>query len=76
MKYLQRGNYKMCAIYGFLDYGKKIPHRVLSKLLKEISIAAECRGTDATGISYVNDGQVITYNRYPSSISPLPSSAL
>ena len=53
----------MCAIYGFLDYGKKIPHRVLSKLLKEISIAAECRGTDATGISYVNDGQVVTYKK-------------
>ena len=53
----------MCAIYGFLDYRKKIPHRVLSKLLKEISIAAECRGTDATGISYVNDGQVVTYKK-------------
>ena len=53
----------MCAVYGFLDYGKKIHHRVLSKLLKEISIAAECRGTDATGISYVNDNQIVTYKK-------------
>ena len=53
----------MCAIYGFLDYGKKIPHRVLSKLLKEISIVAECRGTDATGISYVKDNKIVTYKK-------------
>ena len=53
----------MCAIYGFLDYGKKINHRVLNKLVKEMSIAAEYRGTDATGISYVNDGQIVTYKK-------------
>ena len=53
----------MCAIYGFLDYGKKINHRVLNKLVKEMSIAAECRGTDATGISYVNNNEIVTYKK-------------
>lgn len=53
----------MCAIYGFLDYSKKMPHRVLRKLLRELSIAAEIRGTDATGISYVKDGKLVTFKK-------------
>ena len=53
----------MCAIFGFLDYGKKISYRLLTKLLKELSIAAECRGTDATGISYVKDGEMVTFKK-------------
>lgn len=53
----------MCAIYGFLNYGKKIPHKVLTKLLREISIAAEVRGTDSTGISYVRNGEIVTFKK-------------
>lgn len=53
----------MCAIYGFLDYGKKISNKVLKNIIKELSIAAECRGTDATGISYVNDGEIVTFKQ-------------
>ena len=53
----------MCAIYGFLNYGNKVHHRVLLKLIRELSIAAECRGTDATGISYVKDGEIITFKK-------------
>lgn len=53
----------MCAIFGFLDYGKKVSHHVLTELLKELSIAAECRGTDATGISYVKDGNMVTFKK-------------
>lgn len=53
----------MCAIYGFLNYGKKVPHKLLSKIVRELSIAAECRGTDATGISYVNDGKIVTFKK-------------
>ncbi len=53
----------MCAIYGFLDYGKKVSNKVLKSIIKELSIAAECRGTDATGISYVNDGEIVTFKQ-------------
>ena len=53
----------MCAIYGFLDYGKKISNKVLKSIIKELSIVAECRGTDATGISYVNDGEIVTFKQ-------------
>ena len=53
----------MCAIFGFLDYGKKIPYKMLVKLLKALSIAAESRGTDATGISYVRDKQIVIFKK-------------
>ena len=42
----------MCAIFGFLDYGKKVSASTLKRLFRALSVAAESRGTDATGISY------------------------
>jgi glucosamine 6-phosphate synthetase-like amidotransferase/phosphosugar isomerase protein len=53
----------MCAICGFLNYGNKVHHRVLLRLIRELSIAAECRGTDATGISYIKNGEIITFKK-------------
>lgn len=53
----------MCAIFGFMDYGKKVSANVLKKLIKALSIEAECRGTDATGISYVNNGEIVTFKK-------------
>ena len=53
----------MCAIYGFLNYGGKVHHRVLLRLIRELSIAAESRGTDATGISFIKNGEIITFKK-------------
>ena len=53
----------MCAITGFLNYGHHVPHTVLLHLVKALTVAAECRGTDATGISYVNNGEMVTYKK-------------
>lgn len=53
----------MCAIFGFLNYGNKISHKILTKLLRELSVVAEVRGTDATGISYVKDGKMVTFKK-------------
>lgn len=53
----------MCAITGFLDYGHKVHHRVLLHLVKALTVAAECRGTDATGMSYVKEGEIVTYKK-------------
>ena len=53
----------MCAVFGFLDYGKKVSHKVLVKLLNELAKAAEIRGTDATGISYVKEGKIVTFKK-------------
>lgn len=53
----------MCAIFGFLNHGNKVSNVVLKKLIKALSICAEVRGTDATGISYVNDGKIVTFKK-------------
>lgn len=55
----------MCALFGFLQYSsdKKMPYRKLLKLVRELSIASECRGTDATGISYVRKSKIVTFKK-------------
>ena len=53
----------MCAIFGFLDYGKKVSASNMKKLVRALSVAAESRGTDATGISYVNNGNIVTFKK-------------
>ena len=53
----------MCAVFGFLDYKGKISNAVLKKLVHYLSVAAEVRGTDATGIAYVRSGGIITYKK-------------
>ena len=53
----------MCAVFGFLDYKGKISNAVLKRLIHYLSVAAEVRGTDATGIAYVRDGSMVTYKK-------------
>ena len=53
----------MCAVFGFLDYKGKTSNAVLKKLIHTLSVAAEVRGTDATGIAYVRDGNIVTYKK-------------
>ena len=53
----------MCSLFGFLDYQGIIPHKVLRKLTQALANAAEERGTDAAGISYINEGKVVIYKR-------------
>ena len=53
----------MCALFGWLDYKRIVPYRVLKKLTQALANAAEERGTDAAGISYIKDGKVTIYKR-------------
>ena len=53
----------MCAVFGFLDYKEKVSNAILKKLIHYLSVAAEVRGTDATGIAYVRDGSIVTYKK-------------
>lgn len=53
----------MCAVFGFLDYKGKTSNAVLKKLIHYLSVAAEVRGTDATGIAYVRDSSIVTYKK-------------
>lgn len=53
----------MCSLFGFLDYQGIVPHSVLRKLTQALANAAEERGTDAAGISYVHDNKIVIYKR-------------
>lgn len=53
----------MCAIFGFLDYKGVVRNSVLERLIKALSVEAEVRGTDATGISYVKNGKMVTFKK-------------
>lgn len=52
----------MCSIWLSRLQGK-VSNAILKKLIRNLSIAAEVRGTDATGISYVNHGKVVTFKK-------------
>lgn len=53
----------MCAIFGFLDYGKKISAIKLKKLINALAVNAEVRGTDATGISYIKNSKIMIFKK-------------
>ena len=53
----------MCALFGWLDCGKVLPIRLLKKLTQALANAAEERGTDASGISYIKENHVTIYKR-------------
>lgn len=53
----------MCALFGWLDCGKKLSHSQLKRLTQALANAAEERGTDASGISYVKNGKVNIYKK-------------
>jgi len=53
----------MCALFGYLSYKNIVPYKVLKKLTQALANAAEERGTDAAGISYINNDKVVIYKR-------------
>ena len=53
----------MCALFGWLNCGNILPHKVLKKFTQELANAAEELGTDASGISYVNNGRISIYKK-------------
>ena len=57
----------MCCLFGFVDYGHKLTRKQRLRLLSSLAIAAEGRGSDATGLAYVLGGRQVIYKR------PLPA---
>lgn len=53
----------MCALFGFLDYGHKLPVRVLQRLVQLLANASEVRGSHACGIAYNHGNQLTIYKR-------------
>ncbi len=60
----------MCALFGFLDYGKRVPWKVLQKLVQALANASEVRGNHASGIAYNRGDRLSIYKR------PLPAHKL
>ena len=53
----------MCCLFGFVDYAGALRVNQKSHLIRELSIAAEVRGTDATGIAYNTSRGLQIYKR-------------
>ena len=53
----------MCALYGFINYGKVLNQKELKRLVRNLSISSELRGTDASGVAYVRNGKVVIYKK-------------
>ena len=54
----------MCALFGFLDYGKRVPWTILQKLVQALANASEVRGHHAAGIAY-NKADTLTIFKRP-----------
>lgn len=53
----------MCCLFGFADYAGSLSVKQKDRLIRELSIAAEARGTDATGIAYNTSRGLQVYKR-------------
>ena len=53
----------MCALFGFLDYGKRVPWHILQKLLRVLANASEVRGHHASGIAYNREDALTIFKR-------------
>ena len=53
----------MCCLFGFIDYAGSLSVKQKCRLIRELSIAAEARGTDATGIAYNTSRGLQIYKR-------------
>jgi len=53
----------MCAIIGLIDVRSVFSGKDRSCLMRNLAIAAECRGTDATGFAYNNKGYLHVVKR-------------
>ena len=53
----------MCCLFGFIDYVGALSVRQKNHLIRELSIAADARGTDATGVAYNTSHGLQIYKR-------------
>lgn len=48
----------MCCLFGVLDHHGTLTRRQRQRLVTALSVAAQIRGTDATGLAYISGGQL------------------
>ncbi len=54
----------MCALFGYLDYGKRVPWKIMQKLVQALANTSEVRGHHASGIAY-NKADALTIFKRP-----------
>ena len=57
----------MCCLFGLVDCQHRLTAKQKNRIVSILSVAAEARGTDATGIAYNSGGKLRVYKR------PLPA---
>ena len=57
----------MCSLFGILDYKQNLDSKIITTILSVLSRECEVRGTDATGIAYLRNGNINIFKR------PLPA---
>ena len=60
----------MCCLFGLIDYRHTLTAKQKSRMISALAVAAEARGTDATGIAYNSGGKLHIYKR------PLPAHSM
>lgn len=53
----------MCCLFGLIDYRHSLTAKQKNRLAFALAVAAEARGTDATGIAYNSNGKLHIYKR-------------
>lgn len=53
----------MCCLFGIVDHRRSLTVKQKNRLLSALAVAAEARGTDATGIAYNSGGKLRIYKR-------------
>lgn len=53
----------MCCLFGLIDYHNTLTTRQKDRIVSALAVAAEARGTDATGIAYNSGGRLHIYKR-------------
>ena len=53
----------MCALFGFFDYGKRVPWKILQKLVQALANSSEVRGHHAAGIAYNYNDRLCIFKR-------------
>ena len=53
----------MCCLFGLIDYRGTLSGKQKSRMVASLATAAESRGTDATGIAYLQNGRLSIYKK-------------
>ena len=53
----------MCGLYGFVDARQRLTQRQLNRLAMTLGAASEPRGTDATGVAFLQTGRIRVVKR-------------